>query len=114
MPIAALTESLHPLGNTDPQTGVPSMGRPRIMVASYSVTVISTDERWIVWVYRRHQSTSAVNTAASIIDRPPVTSRASSRNPARCMNGAYRSSHVRGVVRVDPKRGQSLWNTTII
>jgi hypothetical protein len=96
-PIATVMESLHPAGDTVPETGAPSMGRPRIMVTSCSVTVISPYERWNVWVSRCHRSTSDVNTAESIIGRWPDTRRASGRNPACRMNGAYRSSHDRGL-----------------
>jgi hypothetical protein len=74
MSIASPTESLHPPGETGPQTGVPSMGRSRIMVMSYSVTVVSPHGRWNVWVFGHHRSTIAVNTRQSIIGRPSVTS----------------------------------------
>jgi hypothetical protein len=81
MLIAAPTESLHPPGDTVPQTGVPSMRIPRIMVMSCSVTVVSPHGRWNVWVSRCDRSTSAINVVESIIDRPPVMSRPSGRNP---------------------------------
>jgi hypothetical protein len=95
--IAAAMESLHPAGDTIPEIGAPSMGRSRIMATSCSVTVISPHGRWNVWVSGRHQSTSGVNAAEFIISRWPDTIRASGRNPARHMNGAYRSSHERGL-----------------
>jgi hypothetical protein len=91
------TESLHLAEDTIPQTGVSSMERPRIMATSCSVTMISLDGRWNVWVSGRHWSTSAINAATSISGRPRLTSRASGRNPTRCMNGSYRSSHYRGL-----------------
>jgi hypothetical protein len=96
-PIASLTESLHPVGDTIPQTGASSMGRPRIMATSCSVIVVSLDGRWNMWVFERHRSTSDVNAGPSIIDRSWLMSRASSRNPARRMNGLYHSPHVRGL-----------------
>jgi hypothetical protein len=95
--IAVVMESLHPAGDTVPETGVPSMGRPTIMATSYIVTVVSPHGRWNMWVFERHQSTSAINTAESIIGRSPGTRRASGRNPARCLHGVYRSSHNRGL-----------------
>jgi hypothetical protein len=97
-PMAYLTVSLHPAEYTIPQTGVPSMGRPRIMAMTCSITVISPDGRWNVWVPRRHQSMSVINAAASINDRSRLTSRASGRNTARRMNGSYRLSQCRGCV----------------
>jgi hypothetical protein len=96
-PIASPTESFHPARDTSPQIGVSLMERPRIMVTSCNITVVSPDERWNVWVFRRHQSTSDVNAGLSIIGRTRLTSRASTRNLARCINGSYRSSHVRGL-----------------
>jgi hypothetical protein len=95
--IACPTECLHPVEDTIPQTGVPSMKRPRIMVTSCSVTVISLDGRWNMWVSGRYQSTSAINAATSISGRPRLMSRATGRNPARRMNGSFRSSHYRGL-----------------
>jgi hypothetical protein len=97
MLIASPTESLHPTEDTGPQTRVPSMGRQRIMVTSYNITVVSPYGRWNVWISGRYRSTRAVKAVESIIDRPLVTSQASGRNPARHMNDAYRSSHVRGL-----------------
>jgi hypothetical protein len=97
MSIDSPTEYLHPAEDTGPQTRVTSMGRLRIMVTSYSVTVVSPHERWNVWVSGHHRSTSSVNATKSIIDRLLVTSRARSRNPVCCMNSSYRSSHVRGL-----------------
>jgi hypothetical protein len=88
MPIASPTESLHPTEDIGPQIRVPSMGRPRIIVTSCSITVVSPHGRWNVWVSERHQSTRAIKAAESIIDRPSVMSRASGRNPTRRMNGA--------------------------
>jgi hypothetical protein len=96
-PIACLTESLHLVGDTIPQIGVSSMGRPRIMTTSYSITVISPDGKWNMWVFGCHRSLSAVNVAASISDRPRVMSRASGRNPARRINDSYHSSHIKGM-----------------
>jgi hypothetical protein len=96
-PIAAMMESLHPAGDTIPETGAPSMGRPRIMATSCNVTVISPHRRWNVWVAGHHRSTSAFNAVESIIGRWLDTRRASGRNPACRMNGAYRSSHDRGL-----------------
>jgi hypothetical protein len=96
-PIASPMESLHQVGDTNPQTGVPSMGRPRIMATSCNVTMVSLDGRWNVWISGRHRSTSDINAGPSIIGRPWLMSRASGRNPARCMNGSYCSSHVRGL-----------------
>jgi hypothetical protein len=81
-PIACPTESLHPVEDTIPQTGVSSMGRPRIMATSCIVIMISPDERWNVWVSGCHQSMSAVIVVASISGRPRLMSRASGRNPA--------------------------------
>jgi hypothetical protein len=76
---------------------VPSMRRPRIITMSGSVTVVSPHGRWNMCIPERHRSTSIINVAESINDRPRVvTSRASGRNPARCMNDSYRSSHVKG------------------
>jgi hypothetical protein len=93
--IAAPMESLHPPGDTIPETSVPSMGRPKIMAMSCSVTVAFPHGRWNVWVSGRHQSTSAINAAESIISRPPLMRRASGRNLARCTNDVYHSSHDR-------------------
>jgi hypothetical protein len=90
-------ESLHPAGDTIPQTGVSSMGRPRIRAMSYNIIVISLDRRWNVWVYGRHRSMSVVNVATSISSRPQVMSQASGRNPARRMNNSYYSSHIKGL-----------------
>jgi hypothetical protein len=97
MSIAAPTESHHQPGDTVLETGVTLMERPRIMMTSYSVTVVSPHGMWNVWVSGRHRSTSVINAAESIIGRPPVMRRASDRNPTRCMNGAYRSSHIKGL-----------------
>jgi hypothetical protein len=96
-PIAATTESLHPARDTIPEISAPSMGRPRIMTMSCSITVVSPHRRWNVWVSGRHRSTSAINVAESIIGRSPGTRQASGRNPTHCMNGAYHSSHDRGM-----------------
>jgi hypothetical protein len=90
-------ESLQPLGDIGPQTGWPSMGRPRIMATSWSVIVASPHVRWNMWVSGRHRSTSAINAAESINGRLSVMSRASDRSLAWCMNGVYRSSHIRGL-----------------
>jgi hypothetical protein len=95
--IAAAMESLHPAGDTILETGAPSMGRPRIMAMSCSVTVISPHGRWNVSVSGRHRSTSDINAAESIIGGWPDTRRASGRNPARRMNDAYCLSHDRGL-----------------
>jgi hypothetical protein len=43
------------------------MGRSRIMVTSYSVTVVSPHGRWNVWGSGCHRSTSAINAAESIV-----------------------------------------------
>jgi hypothetical protein len=83
MPIVASTESLLPFGDTDPQPGVSSMERPRIMATYCSITVISPLGKWNVWVSERHRSTSAINAVEFIIGILPVMSRASGRNPAR-------------------------------
>jgi hypothetical protein len=96
-PIAAPTESLHPPRDTIPETGVPSMGRARIMATSYNVTMVSSHERWNMWVSGRHRPTSVINAVESIIGRPPVMRQASDMNPTWHMNDAYRSSHVRGL-----------------
>jgi hypothetical protein len=80
---ASLIESFHPAEDTIPQTRMSSMGIPRIMVTSYSVTVVSPHGRWNVSVSRRHRSTSAVNAVESISGRSWVLmSLASDRNPA--------------------------------
>jgi hypothetical protein len=73
------------------------MGKSRIMVTSYNVTVVSPHKRCNVWVSGRHWSTSAINAAESIIGRPPMTSEGSDRNIARRMNGSYRFSHIMGM-----------------
>jgi hypothetical protein len=96
-PIAAVTESLHPTVDTIPETGVTSMGRLRIMATSCSITVVSPQGRWNVWVSGRHRYISAINTAESIISRWPDMRRESGRNRAHHINGAYRSSHDRGL-----------------
>jgi hypothetical protein len=96
-PIAAVMESLHPARDTVPETNAPSMERPRIMAMFCSITVISPHKRWNVWVSGCHWSTSAVNAAESIIGRWPDTRQASGRNLTCSMNGAYRSSHDRGL-----------------
>jgi hypothetical protein len=83
MPIVASTESLLPFGDTDPQPGVSSMERPRIMATYCSITVISPLGKWNVWVSERHRSTSAINAVEFIIGILSVMSRASGRNPAR-------------------------------
>jgi hypothetical protein len=95
--IAAVMESLHPAGGTIPETGAPSMGRPRIMATFCNITIVSPHGRWNVWVSGRHRSTSVVNTAESIISRSSNTRRASGKNPAHHMNAAYHSSHNRGL-----------------
>jgi hypothetical protein len=97
IPIAAPTESLHPPGDNVPQTDVSSMGRPRIMMTSCNVTVVSPHGRWNMCISGHHRSTSVINVVESIIDRSSVMSRASGRNPAHHMNGAYHSSHVKGL-----------------
>jgi hypothetical protein len=71
-------------------------GGPRIMATSCSITVVSPHGRWNVWVSGCHRFTNAVNTVESIIRKPPMKRRASSRNLTRCMNDTYCSSHVRG------------------
>jgi hypothetical protein len=96
-PIAAPTKSLHSAGDTIPEIGVPSMGRPKIMATSYSVIVVSPHRRWNVWVFGHHRSTSVINAVESIINKPSVMMQASGRNSARHTNGVYRSSHVRGL-----------------
>jgi hypothetical protein len=83
MPIVASTESLLPFGDTDPQPGVSSMERQRIMATYCSITVISPLGKWNVWVSERHRSTSAINAVEFIIGILSVMSRASGRNPAR-------------------------------
>jgi hypothetical protein len=70
--IAALMEYLHLPGDTIPETDMPSMGRPRIMATSCSITVVSPHGRWNVWVSKHCRSTCAINAAESIIDRLPV------------------------------------------
>jgi hypothetical protein len=83
MPIVASTESLLPFGDTDPQPGVSSMERQRIMATYCSITMISPLGKWNVWVSERHRSTSAINAVEFIIGILSVMSRASGRNPAR-------------------------------
>jgi hypothetical protein len=83
MPIVASTESLLPFGDTDPQPGVSSMERQRIMATYCSITVISPLGKWNVWVSECHRSTSAINAVEFIIGILSVMSRASGRNPAR-------------------------------
>jgi hypothetical protein len=96
-PIAAATESLHPAGDTVPETDASSMGRPRTMATSCSITVVSPHRRWNVCVFEHHRSISVVNAAESIISRSPDMMQASGRNPACRMNDMYRSSHDRGL-----------------
>jgi hypothetical protein len=61
------------------------------------LTMVSPYERWNMWVFGRHRSTSVINAAESIIASPPVMRQASGRNPARRMNGMYCSFHIRGL-----------------
>jgi hypothetical protein len=97
MPIAVLALSLHPSRDTSPQTEMLSIGRPRIMVTSWIITVVSPHRRWNMWVSGRHRSTSVVNAAEYIIDRPSMMSRASGRNPARRVNGVEHLCHINGM-----------------
>jgi hypothetical protein len=113
MSIASPTKSLHPTRDTSPHIGKSSMGRPRIIATSWSVTVVSLHGRWSVWVSGRYRSTSVVNVVRSINGRPPVTRWASDRNPAHCMNGVYCSSHIRGLC-VWILSGCNTCNTTIV
>jgi hypothetical protein len=95
---------LHQAEGTGSQIRVLSMGRPRIMVTSCTITMVSPHRRWNVWVSKRHRSTRAVKAAKSIIGRPPMTSRASGRNPECRMNDAYHSFHMRGLCVQIPSR----------
>jgi hypothetical protein len=79
-----------------PLTGSPSSGRPRIMVVSCKLTVISPHGRWKEWVFRRHRSTKADNNGPSITGNPRTTTKAMSKNPALAKYWAYLSSQGSG------------------
>jgi hypothetical protein len=90
------------------------MGRPRIMVMSYSITVISLDERWNMWglwtppVHECHQR-GGIHQRQTMVDEP------SKRQEPRTMyERLIPLVRVQGSVRVDPEWLQTLSNTTTV
>jgi hypothetical protein len=79
-----------------PLIGNPSSSRPRIMVVSCKLIVISPQGRWKEWVSGHHQSTKADNNGSSITGNPRTTTKAMSKKPALAKYGAYLSSQGSG------------------